>query len=128
MKRFFCLLLCLCLLCPLWGCSTVRLGDCDSGTVRFHAGEKNIDATLSAADLQTVLGIFEGKSMSKGMPSCGFTPDVAICLNGTSYCIANDTCPYIFVQESLRYFKLSEEENQTLRTLMERYGCSFPCN
>lgn len=127
MKRILCFIVILCLLASFSGC-TVHVASSESGTVRFHYGNKKIDAQLSEEDLQTVKEILDGKVLIPENLSCGFTEDVSIRLGGRTYCIACDTCSFMYVKETGRYINLSDEENDTLRTLMERYGCHFPCN
>lgn len=107
-------------------CSKVEVADGEMIAV-FRYGDIDITKPLSDEDAKTVREIFNGKSLFSDSPSCGFDENVALIINGNTYCIACDTCGTIYNVEKDKYFNLNEKENETLRDLLCEYGFTFPC-
>lgn len=84
--------------------------------------------TILDQELSLIKSIFNGKKMYKDNPSCGFSEDVSIKLDGShTFCIAQDTCPIIYWKEDNKFFRLREEEKTQLYNLLQKYGFYFPC-
>ncbi len=98
-----------------------------SAVAVFKYDDWDIEAELSADDMRTAMKILSNKPMYKDSPSCGFTENVSVRIDGEIYCIANDACPIVYVSGREMYINLSKEENETLRSLLEGYGFTFPC-
>lgn len=112
----------------LLGGNTVRVNAPDKGEAIFRCGGADIIQPLSEQELARIQSIFEGKRMYKDSPSCGFTENVSVRLDGSqTFCLACDTCPVIYWKEENRYFKISEAEKDELYRLLEAHGFSFPC-
>ena len=100
----------------------------NNGTVVFKYGEADISKKLSDEDLNTIKNIFNNKKLYKDSPSCGFSENIAVVLDGTQiFCIACDNCPIIYYKNEGLYFKISDQENELLRNILTRYGFHFPC-
>jgi len=83
---------------------------------------------LDNEELELIKDIFDGKSMYKDSPSCGFSTDISIKFNNSqTFCIACDTCPVVYWKEENSYIRLTEKEKLRLYDLLEAYGFSFPC-
>lgn len=129
-KRYLFLLIILVIGGGIWFLTgRVDMNNINNGKVIFKYVDKNILTDLSEKDLNTIKDIFNNKKLWKGNLSCGFTEDVAILLNDGSqvYCIACDTCPFIYYKNKDKYFTLTDEENTIIRNLLEKYGFHFPC-
>lgn len=99
-----------------------------SGTAIFKYNEYNISQPLSEQDLDSIIEIFNNKSLYRDNPSCGFTEDVSIQFNESeTFCIACDNCPVIYWKNKNRYLGLSDDENSSLRDILKKYGYVFPC-
>ncbi|MBQ4617539.1 MAG: hypothetical protein IJB27_04105 [Clostridia bacterium] len=116
------------LLLTLTSCTTVVPDSYENGQAVFKYSDKDIQVTLSEEELAMVCDMFAGKELYMGNPSCGFTEDVAIKLdNKDTFCIACDKCGIVFWKEQLRYFRLTDSENEQLRAMLESHGFRFPC-
>lgn len=121
---------CLCLVvfaALLCGCSRGNSSESDTAMGKFVYGDKNISVIISEEDAAVLSEIFQGKLLYSDSLSCGFTENVSVSLDGQTYCIANDNCGIVYIIEKDRYFNIDDEENETLRSLLEEYGFSFPC-
>lgn len=105
--------------------SVVRVPNGEMTAVFIDVGI-NINTVLSDEDAEIVKNMFDGKFMFWDSPSCSFSETVAIVAGGNTYCIACDLCAIIYVAEADKYFHLSEEENEILRSLLAKYGFEFP--
>lgn len=105
-----------------------NLSTIDNGIAVFKYGEVNISEKLSDEDLNTIQNIFDNKKLYKDDPSCGFSDNIAVVLDGTQvFCIACDECPIIYYKNEGLFFKLSDHENELLRNVLIQYGFHFPC-
>lgn len=93
----------------------------------FRYADRDIEQMLTYEETRLLEGILLNKPMYRDSPSCGFTEDVSVRIGEETYCIANDTCPIVYVSGRGMYINLSKEENETLRGLLENYGFIFPC-
>lgn len=118
----FSLALCLCA-CAL----VVKIDTDDKAIARFAYGDKDINTEFATEDFKEIATIFEGKELYNDTPSCSFNEDIAVMVGDSHFCIANDACGIVYVKEKDKYFKLTDEENQKLRVLLEGYGFTFPC-
>ena len=107
-------------------CSKVKVAEEEIVAV-FKYDDANITKTLSGTDADMVRKIFNGKNLFSDYPSCGFSEDVALVIDGNIYCIACDTCGTIYDVKKDKYFNLSDEENEALRNMLCEYGFRFPC-
>ena len=107
-------------------CAKVEITDREMIAV-FRYSDVNISKPLSAEDAETVQAIFNGKSLFSDSPSCGFDKNIALIIDGYTYCIACDTCGTVYIVEKDKYFSLTDKENDTLRNLLREYGFTFPC-
>ena len=95
----------------------------------FRYGDADITKRLSDEDSEIVKEIFNGKNLYTDSPSCGFSENVALIIDGAPYCVACDDCGKIYniEKEKDKYFNLSDKENEMLRSLLCEYGFTFPC-
>jgi hypothetical protein len=93
----------------------------------FRYGDADITKPLSDEDSEIVKEIFNGKNLYTDSPSCGFSENVALIIDGAAYCVACDDCGKIYNIEKDKYFNLSDKENEILRSLLCEYGFTFPC-
>ena len=120
------LLLIVLMLFSFSSCSEVEMSTGEMLAV-FRYGDVDITEQLSNEDAEIVKQIFIGKRLFSDSPSCGFGEDVAIIIDNKTYCIACDYCPLIYIAQENKYLKLSDDENETLRNLLCKYGFTFPC-
>ena len=115
------LLLVLLMIFSFSSCSKVEVAEGEMIAV-FQYGDADITKPLSDEDSEIVREIFDGKSLFSDSPSCGYSENVALIIDGDTYCIACDTCGVIYNIEKDKYFNLSDKENETLRGLLCEYG------
>lgn len=80
--------------------------------------------TLSYADCEWVVKLLDGKWYGGGNLSCG-TSDAYLILTRKSGITATfyatfDNCPYVYYTEQGQFIRLSQEENDAFRALLER--------
>ena len=120
------LLLVLLMIFSFSSCSKVEVAEGEMIAV-FQYGDAEITKPLSDEDSEIVRKIFNRKSLFSDSPSCGFSENIALIIDGNTYCIACDYCGKIYNVEEDKYFNLSDEENGTLRNMLCEYGFTFPC-
>ena len=107
-------------------CSKVEIADGEIVAV-FKYDNIDVHETLSNEDANIIREVFKGKSLFSDSPSCGFSENVALIIDGNTYCIACDTCGKIYSVKDDKYFNLDDSENETVRNLLCEYGFKFPC-
>ena len=66
------------------------------GNPLFRYGDADITKPMSDKDSEIVRELFNGKNLYSDSPSCGFSENVALIIDGVPYCIACDNCGKIF--------------------------------
>ena len=98
-------------------------------TARYIYGDKNIVTELSEEDAKIVTKILNGKHVSIFLlPACGFDENVAVIINGKTFCIACDACGTVYLKEHNGYIILDDNENEQIRNILSEYGFEWPCN
>ena len=105
----------------------IILFDTDTCVGRFQYKDKDFEVHLSDEDAKVIIDIFNGKLIINDSPSCGFDESCSVKINNKTFCIASDLCGEVYVLEKDKYFSLSEEENQKVRSILMKYGFEFPC-
>lgn len=106
----------------------IKTDTAKTGQIIFEYADAKISDNLSDEDLTAIKQIFDGKATYNDIPSCGFSDKIAVVLDGSQvFCIACDDCPTICYKNKGKYFSLSDEENETLRSILKKYGFTFPC-
>lgn len=109
--------------------STVLLLENRTVTARYIYGDKNITTELSQEDAKRVIKILNGKHISIfNLPACGFDENVAVIINGKTFCIACDECGTVYFKERNGYIDLEKSENEELRKILSDYGFEWPCH
>ena len=110
---------------------TVRLEKPASGSVVYHSGTAALEQPLTNEQAEAAAKIFDGKRLPpetlSGTPSCGFSQDIAIILNGRRFLLAQDSCAIVRDGDTGRYFSIPEAQRQTLEAIFAACGGSFPC-
>ena len=103
----------------------VQIRNVKSGSVHFKDDNMDITKELNKEDLKTIKRIFNGKLLYPEHFYCGFTEDSSISLDDGDeiYYISFDTCPVVYDKKRNEYFNISEWENDTMRSLLRKYGC-----
>lgn len=112
------------LLLTLSACTRVAINGGEV-TARFINEENSVESTLAAEDSEALKSLFNDKALYNETPPCGFTKDFALTLDGKTFCIASDGCPFVYLYESKAYFLLSNEECNTLEALLKKYGVVY---
>lgn len=131
MKHLSALLSTVLILISLCGCSRVTLNNSTDAVLRFHYGEADIQQTLTSEEASAVIELLDGKrhdaSSFFSIPSCGFSSDVSITVDGTCFALACDKCNIIQNCNTLQYINISASERAVLEAIFEKYGGFFPC-
>ncbi len=98
--------------------------------VKFKYAEQDINQKID--NINTINQL---KSILKGVtytdtPSCGFSMDISITFSDkdktVTLCPALDGCPIIRINDSNKYFKISDKSREKLNQLLAQYGFKFP--
>ncbi len=133
MKKLIVLFLAAALSASLAACSLfaqkVSVKDPKKGTARFETTSGEIlNSEISSDDLSKIAALFDGKEIYRYIqPSCGFSLDVSVTIDGKTFCIGCDTCGTVQYFEALGYFNLNEAEKLELYSILDNYGFHFPC-
>lgn len=133
MKKTIALMLALIIVIYLAGCSRVRIIGEPEGKVIYNHDTIGVSFSddLTEEELETVIGILNGKERNStlvyGAPSCGFTPEIAFVIGGTTYMMACDTCGTLMIYGSFDYIDVSEKEQDALEAIFTSRGGKFPC-
>jgi hypothetical protein len=130
MKRVFCILLALVMVALLCGCGRTRVSSGAQVTLNFVYADQDIHMVLPEEEAARVIEILDGKAydpIGSGTPSCGFSKDISLSVDGHVYAIARDTCAGFQDMGNLRYATISQEQIGYIHSLFEKYGGYFPC-
>ena len=95
------------------------------GTVVFHYNGAEIEDEMTESESAVIVDIVNGHAPYFDSPSCGFDNKIGIRFSGQMISIACDNCPTLSVHGM--YFKISEDEAATFRSIMRAHGATFPC-
>ena len=87
------LLLIVLMLFSLSSCSKVEIEASEIVAV-FRYGDADITKPMSDKDSEIVREMFNGKNLYSDSPSCGFSENVALIIDGAPYCVACDDCVF----------------------------------
>lgn len=130
MKRLLVIFVILFLMVAVCGCSKTSVSEDADVTLTFIYGDKDISVTLEDSEAEKVVDILNGNDydpVSSGLPSCGFDKNVSLKVGGHVFAIACDMCNSIQDLGNLRYFSVTQEDMEYIRSLFEKYGGYFPC-
>ena len=101
----------------------------EQGNVAYVADDQNIQRYMEKEDYDLIVNLFNDKILYSDNPSCGFSKDYAIYMNGDQYifCVARDGCPTIYCHNERLFFRLTQEEHVMLVDLLKKYGFTIPC-
>ena len=98
------------------------------GNSRFCYNGKDLVYSIKKQDLDGLYKILNRKVLFYEGLSCGFSNDIAICIDGKyTFCFAQDGDPYVYLKEENKYIKLSNKEYGEMVTILKKYGFIFPC-
>lgn len=127
MKKVLCILLSILLLVGCMGCAAMISHP--SGTaVRICYDRENVsfDLELPEEEANVVLSVLNGKQRDLDMTvtgaGCGFGQEQAFIIDGSTYCLAQDTCGVIWEEGTDNYYAVSDEEMNQLREIFTAHG------
>ena len=130
MKRVSCILLSILLLMGCMGCAAVISHP--SGTaVRIFYDRENVsfDLELSQEEANVVLSVLNGKRRDLDMTvtgaGCGFGREQSFIIDGSTYCLAQDTCGVIWEEGTDNYYVVSQQELEQLKEIFKAHGAKI---
>lgn len=129
MKRFLSILLIVLTIATLCGCATrTRVNENAEVKLIYKFNDKDIEVVLSENEAEKVKKILSGKSYNHGgIPSCGFSKDISVKVGMRTFAIARDKCNIFQDMGNLKFFSVSQEDIEYIRSLFEEQGGHFPC-
>ena len=131
MKKVSCILLSILLLIGCAGCAAVISHP--SGTavrIRYNRENVSFDLELSPEEAIVVLSVLNGKRRDLDMTvtgaGCGFGRELSFIIDGSTYCLAQDTCDVIWEEGTNNYYVLSTKEMNQLREIFNAHGGRLP--
>ena len=129
MRKMVSVVLLAVLLLLLAGCSKVSINGV-SGSVVYDINGICFEDTLTQEELDAVVNVLDGKkqkSILSGVPSCGFSADVAIIVDGRRFALACDKCGVLQNCSTGGFIYVSDEERSVLEAIFTSRGGKFPC-
>ena len=130
MKKVACILLSILLLMGCMGCAAVISHP--SGTaVRIFYDRENVsfDLELSQEEANVVLSVLNGKRRDLDMTvtgaGCGFGREQSFIIDGSTYCLAQDTCGVIWEEGTDNYYVVSQQELEQLKEIFKAHGAEI---
>ena len=130
MKKALCILLVILLLIGCTGCAAVISHP--SGTaVQVCYDRENIsfDLELSQEESAVVLSVLNGKRRDLDMTvtgaACGFEQEQSFIIDGSTYCLAQDTCGVIWEEGTDNYYVVSNQEMKQLKEIFKAHGAKI---
>ena len=121
------------IVCIVWAkMNYISVRFADEIALRYHYGDTQIDAAITDdSEVSELKRILNGISFRDNL-SCGFSMDVSITFSDGNKSItlcpaAGDTCPFLRVNDSDRYIRISNKQRQQLANILEKYGMVLPC-
>ena len=130
MKRLLAVLLALTLAFSLCGCAKTNVSIHDDVSLTFIHEKTHINVTLEADAAKSVIDILGQKRYDPiwtGVPTCGFDPNISLKVGDRVFAIACDSCNFVQDLNAQKYFSVSQNEMDQIRSLFEKYGGYFPC-
>lgn len=102
-----------------------------SGTAYYHKGDTEISIKLSKSDVSVLRESLAADNYSvvgfgTDFFRCGFTENCCVRFGGLTFLLARDDCPGIYIKELNLAYSITIDGNDALRSLLTRYGFSFP--
>ena len=130
MKKAVCILLAILLLMGCAGCAAV-ISYASGTAVRICYDRENVsfDLELSQEEANIVLSVINGKQRDLDMTvtgaGCGFGRKQSFIIDGSAYCLAQDSCDAIWEEGTNNYYVLSVQEMNQLREIFKAYGAEI---
>lgn len=131
MKKAACIILAMLLLIGCTGCAAV-ISYSKGAAVRICYERENIsfDSELPQKEADVVLSVLNGKRRDLDMTvtgaGCGFGRELSFIIDGSTYCLAQDTCDVIWKEGTNNYYILSTQEMNQLREIFNVHGGRLP--
>ena len=125
-RKILAVLLVIVLLCSLSACGAVTIDKDGSGTITYSCNGTAFTEALSRDETALVAEILNGKTEHSDDPSCGFTEDISITIDGATFALACDGCGIVKDCATGNYISISESERSRLEELFTSRGGSFP--
>lgn len=122
MKKVLCLLLAVCLLGALSGCSRISIPSNSNGALKASG----FTQILSQEESIKVKKYLTKARCASGIPGCPFDKNISIAFDEQVFAIAYDDCPSVWLAGSEDYYRISEEGRSYIVSLFEKYVGYFP--
>ena len=130
MKKVFCILLSLLLLMGCVGCAPA-ISHLSGTAVRICYDRENVsfDLELSQEEANVVLSVLNGKRRDLDMTvtgaGCGFGQEQSFVIDGSTYCLAQDSCGVIWEEGTENYYIISTQERKQLEEIFKVHGAKI---
>ena len=127
MKKASCILLSILLLMVCVGCAAV-ISHPPATAVQICYDRENVsfDLELSQEEANVVLSVLNGKRRDLDMTvtgaGCGFGRELSFIIDGSTYCLAQDSCDVIWEEGTNNDYVLPSEETEQLREIFRAHG------
>lgn len=130
MKKVLCILLSILLLMGCMGCAAV-ISHPSGTSVRICYDRENVsfDLELPQEEANVVLFVLNGKRRDLDMTvtgaGCGFGREQSLIIDGSTYCLAQDSCDVIWEEGTDYYYVVSDHEMNQLREIFKAHGAEI---
>lgn len=130
MKKALCILLSILLPMGCMGCAA-DISHPTGTAVQICYDRENVsfDLELSQEEASVVLSVLNGKRRDLDMTvtgaACGFGREQSFVIDGSTYCLAQDSCSVIWEEGTKNYYVVSSQEMKQLKEIFKVHGAKI---
>ena len=130
MKKASCILLAVLLLTGCTGCAAAISHPSETAVwICYDRENISFDLELSQEEANTVLSVLNGKRRDLDMAvtgaGCGFGREQSFLIDGSVYCLAQDSCGVIWEEGTDNYYLVSNQEIEQLKEIFRTHGAKI---
>lgn len=125
-KHLYALLVLMLLAGIFYFSNSVHIGNAE-GIITYSYGELQFTQPLTEREAREAKEILNGKLEFPDNPSCGFSENCAIVMDGIPFALACDGCEVVKNCDTGKYINLSPGEREILESMFTQRGGVFPC-
>ena len=130
MKKVVCILLSVLLLMGCMGCAAdISHHTGTAVQICYDRGNVSFDLELSQEEARVVLSVLNGKRRDLDMTvtgaACGFGREQSFVIDGSTYCLAQDSCGVIWEEGTDNYYVVSNQEMKQLKEIFKAHGAKI---
>ena len=130
LKKVACIFLAIFLLTGCTGCAAVISHPAGTAVrICYDCEHVSFDLELPKEEAGVVLSVLNGKrrdlDMSVTGAGCGFGQEQSFIIDGSIYCLAQDSCSVIWEEGTDNYYRVTDQEMKQLKEIFNVHGAKI---